>query len=38
MEVLPSGELLNSTLNNEEVVTKVRKMLNTLLREALHAT
>jgi hypothetical protein len=37
MEVLPSGELLNSTLNNEEVVTKVRKMSNTLLHEALHA-
>ena len=35
--MLPSGELLNSTLNNEEVVTKVRKVLNMLLREALHA-
>jgi hypothetical protein len=37
MEVWPSRELLNSTLNNEEVVTKVRKMSNTLLHEALHA-
>ena len=35
--MLPNEELLNSTLNNKEVVTKVRKVSNTLLHEVLHA-